>query len=200
MSTKNVSLDDVMKCFAKGVENTKVISTGFLPENCLSVRISDKLKSTVIWHPVLKCDFTLFKSTYENFPIPRIVFGLDIDTDGKVRGYRMAVVADEKPKPATVLYEYPFSNVYPSTNICIGAANTLPVYKQLHTVASLPNHILSIPNNDHNYKRANNELHLGYRELLDHMRDKEPSYYYENILIPRRDKKTLQDFIDCKIR
>ena len=35
---------------------------------------------------------------------------------------------------------------------------------------------------------------LPYRELMEHLKDKEPSYYYTDILIPNG--KTLGDFID----
>lgn len=198
-SIKNISLDDLVNSITDSKKDSKVVSTGFLPENCLSVKISDKLKSVVIWHPRGRCDYTYFNTLYEDFPMPCLVFGFDIDVSGKVKDYRMAVLDDEKPKPSTRLYEYPFSNVYRDTRICIGAANSLPVYEHLHTLASLPNLVLSIPNNDQNFNRENNRPHLDYRELLDHLRDKEPSYYYEHILVPRKDGKTLRDFIDRNI-
>lgn len=47
-----------------------------------------------------------------------------------------------------------------------------------------------------NVKR-NNKLKLVYRDLLEHLKDKTPSYYYEHILIPS--DMTLQDFIDNKV-
>jgi len=196
MSVKNIALQDLIDSLSKSIKESKVISSGFLPENCLSIQVSDDLKSIVLWHPLQHCDYTLFKTTYENFPIPRMVFGFDIDTSGKVKGHRMAIADDERPTVATRLYEYPFSNVYDNTSICIGAANNLPVYEKLPSLASLPNLILSIPNNDHNFKRANNRLHLDYRELLDHLQDKDSAYYYEKVLVPRKDGKTLQDFIN----
>ena len=34
---------------------------------------------------------------------------------------------------------------------------------------------------------------LQYRDLLEHLKDKEPSYYYSDVLIPN--EKTLKDFI-----
>jgi hypothetical protein len=84
--------------------------------------------------------------------------------------------------------------VYPDGTICTGAANSLPAYKETRTLSSLPYLILAFPNNDHNFSRANNRPKLGYRELLEHMKDKEPSYWYERILIPK-EGKTLSDFI-----
>jgi hypothetical protein len=96
------------------------------------------------------------------------------------------------------LFEYPFSNVYPDTGICIGAANAMPVHKSPRTLTSLTDFILGLPNNDHNFTAGHNRLGLGYRDLLEHLRDKDPSYYYENVLIPR--KFTLQDFIENKVK
>lgn len=194
-SVKSISLDDLVDCFQGSVRDSKYVSSGFLPANCLSCSISNDIKTVVVWHPTQRVDFTYYKTVYENFPLPRLVFGFDIDSNGRVRGYRMAVVKDEKPHPDTPLYQYPFSNVYANGAICVGAANSLPVYKNLWALASLPHHILSLPNNDHNFDRANNRLKLGYRELLDHLRDKEPAYYYEHVLKPK-EGKTLQHFID----
>ena len=54
-------------------------------------------------------------------------------------------------------------------------------------------HLLSIPNGDHSFNRLNNKLGLQYRDLLEHLKDKEPSYYYSDVLIPN--EKTLKDFI-----
>lgn len=76
--------------------------------------------------------------------------------------------------------------------ICIGA-NALPKYKTPHTLASLPAFLLSIPNGDHSFNALNNKLNLQYRDLLEHLKDKEPSYYYSDVLIPN--EKTLKDFI-----
>lgn len=198
-SVKNIALDDLLDSFKKSQIESKSVSTGFLPENCLSVNITDNLRSVVLWRPARPCDYTYFNSVYEGFPMPNMVFCLGLTPAGRVKKYRMAMAGAGNPKPDTLLYEYPFSNVYSGTNICIGAANSLPVYKNLHALASLPHYILSIPNNDHLFTREHNRLNLGYRELLDHLQDKDPGYYYESILVPRRDKRTLQDFIDKNI-
>jgi len=131
-------------------------------------------------------------------PLRLCAKNIKIGVSGKTYGHRLAVVADEKPTPATPLYEFPFSNVYEGGGICTGAANSLPAYKNLRTLSSLPDFILSFPNNDHMFLSSRNKLKLGYRDLLEHLKDKEPSYYYSHVLIPRKRSKaaTLQDFID----
>ena len=56
-----------------------------------------------------------------------------------------------------------------------------------------PHRLLSIPNNDDQYSEKNSQLNLPYRALLEHLKDKDTSYYYEKVLIPNG--KTLKDFI-----
>ena len=197
VSVKFITPDDLVTVLQKSVVPQQTITSGFLPKNCISVNIYDHKKEVVIWHPVLYADITYFKTVYERFPLPRMVFAFGISADGKTSTHRLAVIADEKPTPETRVYEYPFSNVYSYTGICIGAANTMPQHKSLQTLAALPNYILGLPNNDHNFSQLNNKLNLGYRELLEHLRDKPPEYYYEKVLVPR--DYTLQDFIDDKI-
>ena len=93
------------------------------------------------------------------------------------------------------MYYYPFSNVTNSNgSLCVGA-NTLPIYKTQHKAYNLPAFLLSIPNNMHSYSGSNNKLGLGYRELMEHLKDKDPAYYYSDILIPNG--KTLRDFINA---
>jgi hypothetical protein len=90
------------------------------------------------------------------------------------------------------MYEYPFSNVS-GTWLCIGN-NPLPICKSLHTLSSLPYHILSLDNNNDHFRAANNKPGLEMRDLLELLRDKPPEYYYTDILIPN--KLILGDFIN----
>ena len=43
------------------------------------------------------------------------------------------------------------------------------------------------------YYKTHNKLGLEYRELMEHLKDKDPSYYYTDILIPNG--QTLRKFI-----
>ena len=139
-------------------------------------------------------DLTYHKTVYERFPLPAMVFSLSVNQSGRPSNCRLAVVPDGRLTPNSMLYHYPFSNVYMDTSICIGAANSLPTYKDLRTLGSLPYHILALPNNDHNFDRSHNKGKLGYRELLDSLKDKEPAFYYDHVLIPRNE--ILRDFIE----
>jgi hypothetical protein len=196
-STKGISHDSLIACFEKSIKDPKYVTSGFLPENCLSVSIAAGSRYFVIRHPLLRADITYHGTLYENFPIPRMVFGFAVARDGRVKECKAVIVADEKPAPGIQVYEWPFSNVFGDGRICTGAANSLPVYKTGRALSSLPYHILSLPNNDHCFNPGHNRLKLGYRELLDYMKDKEPPHWYEHVLIPKK-ACTLEKFFDEK--
>ena len=59
---------------------------------------------------------------------------------------------------------------------------------------NLPGYLLQLPNNNDSFNPQNNKLHMPYRELLNHLKDKDPSYYYTDVLVPSG--KTLKDFIE----
>ena len=190
---KEVQENAFLDCIKSSIRRNYV-SSGLLPPNCLHIGIdSDGNKAYCLWYPRLYADTSYHETAYLNFPLPRLVFAFHVDTEGKIGECRMGVVADEKPTMETVMYCYPFSHVSGTRGaICIGA-NALPKYKTPHALASLPALLLSIPNGDHSFNALNNKLGLQYRDLLEHLKDKDPSYYYSDVLIPNG--KTLKDFI-----
>ena len=129
---------------------------------------------------------------YLNFPIPRLVFGIRLLDTGRVAGCTLGVVADEKPTPASLMYHYPFSNVYEDSRVCTGN-NVLPRYKKQTALVNFPRYLLGIPDNDDMFSSERNRLGLGHKELMEHLMDKEPAYYYTDVLIPNG--KTLGDFM-----
>jgi hypothetical protein len=198
VSVKNISHDDLLKCIEKGMKESKTVFSGFLPDNCVSYDVCDRHKTITLWIPPGHIDLTYHKTTYEKFPLPAMVFSISVSAGGKTSNHRMAVIADEKPTPKTPLFAYPFSNVYYDSRICVGAANSLPAYKEVRTLETLPYHLLRLPNNDHMFSQHNNKLNLPYRDLLELLKDKDPSFYYNDILIPMN--ASLQDFIDGRIK
>ena len=135
---------------------------------------------------------TYGETEYPNFPIPRLVFGIRVLDTGRVAGCTLGVVADEKPSPSSVMYHYPFSNVYEDSRVCTGN-NVLPRYKKQTALVNFPRYLLGIPDNDDMFSPERNKLKLGHKELMEHLKDKDPAYYYTDILIPNG--KTLADFI-----
>lgn len=91
------------------------------------------------------------------------------------------------------MYHYPFSNVYDNLRVCVGN-NVLPHFKSQTQLSRFPRFLLGIPNNDDFFKVSHNRLHMPHRELLEHLKDKEPAYYYTDVLV--ESGKTLSDFIN----
>ena len=61
-----------------------------------------------------------------------------------------------------------------------------------YLLGNIMDYILGLPNNDDHFHREYNRPELCQRELMDHLSDKTPEYYYSDILIPSG--KTLADF------
>ena len=76
--------------------------------------------------------------------------------------------------------------------LCTGN-NELPVYKNRSTLATLPDYLLRLPNNNDSFNPRHNKLNLEYRDLLEHLKKKTPAYYYTDVLVPNG--KTLRDFM-----
>jgi hypothetical protein len=55
---------------------------------------------------------------------------------------------------------------------------------------------MAMPNNNDHFKPSNNKPRLEMRDLLELIKDKEPAFYYSDILIPNG--AVLNDFINGK--
>lgn len=189
---KRISPEDLYYAINSSFTSSTFYDSGFLPEHCISVSLSSTEKRIVLWNPSLTADITYGEKEYQNFPIPRLVLSLRVLQNGKVAGCAIATVADEKPSPDTILYHYPFSNVHDTGEVCTGN-NVMPKYRNQQSLIHFPRFLLGLPDNDDYYHKSHNKLQLSHRELLEHMKDKEPSYYYTDVLVPSG--KTLKDFL-----
>lgn len=191
ISFKSITAESLLNCINLSILRGEV-NSGMLPRNCLSYTAYDNgARDVVIMHPENYADISYFGTVYKNLPWMRCVFGFYISKEGKVSNCRLGVIADERPRPTTPMFTYPFGNVSGVT-LCIGN-NPLPVVKSLHTMESLTYHLLSLPNNNHSFSPNNNKRGFEQRDLLEYMKDKTPDVYYKEILLPR--KSTLGDFI-----
>ena len=176
----------------KGVVTRKNISPQSLSD-CIAVVMEKKYVYYYIRYPELYTDFSYYETECRDFPIPRLVFCFKyLRNEHKVAEVSLCVVKDERLTPDTPTYRYPFSNVHDNLSVCLGN-NALPVYKdpaRLHTLAA---YILRMPNNDDLYSERNNQLHAGFRDLLEQMKNKTPAHYYTDVLV--KDGKTLKDFL-----
>ena len=191
-TVKQISPETLYECVRSSLLNDDAVASGFLPQNCFHVSIgADGSKQYCIWHPSLYADVSYFDTDYPHFPLPRLVFGFSVFVGGKIGECRLGVVKDEPPRESTPMYIYPFSNVA-GFNLCTGN-NELPVYKNRSTLATLPDYLLRLPNNNDRYFAKNSKLNMQYRDLLEHLKKKDPAYYYTDVLIESGNK--LRDFI-----
>jgi len=192
-SYKDINPDSLLACINKSLLRGS-ISSGLLPKGCLSFSARDDGgRDAYILHPEIAADISYFGTAYAGFPLPRLVFGFHISQEGRVSSCRIGIIANDTIlKPDTKMYRYPLSNVS-GFALCTGN-NTFPKCTSLHTLGSLPYHILAMPNNNDHFCPQNNKGQLEMRDLLEHLKDKPPEYYYSDVLIPC--KSTLGDFIN----
>lgn len=190
--TKAVSVDTLTDCIKKSLSNIRV-TTGLLPTNALSVTMdSSNQRYAVLEFSDERATVTYMKTEYPDFPLPRLLFGFRIEDSGRISGVNIGVPNLGKLMPDTQMFFYPFSNVN-RFSMCTGA-NSLPHIQSLQQLANLPYYILSLPDNDDFYQERSNQLKMGHRDLLEHLRDKDRQYYYDHVLVPMPNT-TLKDFI-----
>lgn len=190
--TKLISPETLFECI-KGSLTKEPISTGLLPSNIVCVKVDDSGKRyAVVEYAYDRADITYMSTAYKDFPLPRLVFGFTVESSGRISAVKLGVPALGKLKPDTQMYYYPFSNVS-RFSLCTGA-NSLPHIKTLQSLQNLPDYILALPDNDDHYQERNTRLGLGHRDLLEHLKDKDRQYYYDQVLVPMP-KTTLKDFL-----
>lgn len=194
VSRKLVTPESLARCFLQSKFDSEVYHTGLLPDGCIATTVSASETVYFIRHSQLRSDITYYGTEYPNFPLPRLIFAFRYrHEEHKVTGSRMCVVQDTRITLDMPTYTYPFSNVSdPAGDICLGN-NALPIYKDPTRLSTLPDYILRMPNNNDGFFNNRNKPKLEYRDLLELLKDKEPSYYYSDILIPNN--RTLKEFI-----
>lgn len=191
-SFKQIAPDTLIQCINKSLLRGAVHS-GLLPKNCISFSAyDDGNKEVVLLYLENRADISYFGTEYKNFPLPRLVFGFRLTAEGRISSCKLGVVENINTlKPDTKMYHYPLSNVN-GFHLCTGN-NALPKCTSLHTLSSLPYYIMSMPNNNDYFRNSYNKLNLEMRDLLELLKNKNPSFYYSDILIPNG--AVLNDFI-----
>jgi len=196
-SFKQIAPDTLLECINRSLLRGAV-HTGLLPKNCLAFSAyDDGNRDIVLLHPANNADISYFGTEYKDFPLPRLVFGFRLSKEGRVSSVRLGVIDNtDMLKPETKMYHYPLSNVS-GFSLCTGN-NTFPKCDSLHTLASLPYYIMAMPNNNDHFSPKNNKNGLEMRDLLELLKDKEPAFYYSDVLKPMG--ATLNNFINGRNR
>lgn len=191
-SCKCISLNDLLVCIKSSLNEIKHAYHTVLPKNALFYGCSPETGdfSAAMEYPYNKADITYMNTEYRDFPLPKLVFGFKV-AGGKIKKVYLGVTGNGILRESSLMYTYPFSNVSNDFVLCTGG-NALPEIKSPYSLSNMPDYILSLPDNDDYYNIRHNRLELGHRELMEHLADKTPEYYYSDILTPSG--KTLSDF------
>ena len=195
-SVKNIELNDLLVCIQSSLREIKPVYHAVLPKNALFYSCCPETGnfSAAIEYPYSKATVTYMATEYPDFPLPRLVFGFNIGGNGKIRRVYLGVTENGILRENSKMFVYPFSNVSNNFSLCTGD-NELPKINSPYSLSNMPDYILGLPNNDDYFQHKNNKLHLSHRELMEHLADKSPEYYYSDILIPSG--KTLADFYEA---
>lgn len=191
-SCKCISLNDLLVCIKSSIREIKPIYRAVLPKNALFYSCCPETGSfsAAMEYPYNKADITYMNTEYRDFPLPKLVFGFKV-AGKKIKKVYLGITGNGILRESSLMYTYPFSNVSNDFILCTGG-NSLPEIKSPYSLSNMPDYILSLPDNDDYFNIRNNRLQLNHRELMEHLADKTPEYYYSDILIPSG--KTLSDF------
>ena len=191
--TKSAQLDDILLCLQSSIKPAAPACSAVLPPNALFYSHSPDTDaySVALEYPYNTADITYMETEYPDFPLPKLVFSFKVNRDGKIQAVYSGVTESGILRENSKMFVYPFSNVNNNFSLCTGD-NELPAIKSPYSLSNMPDYILSLPDNDDYFNIKNNRLQLNHRELMEHLADKTPEYYYSDILIPSG--KTLADF------
>lgn len=193
---KRIALNDLLTCIQSSLKEVIPKFDITLPQNALFYSCAPESNeySAALEYPHYRANITYMNTEYADFPLPKLVFGFKVESSGRISCVKLGVTGNGILRENSPMYIYPFSNVSADNfTVCTGG-NSLPTIRQPYSLTNMPGYILSLPDNDDYFKPENNKLNLGHRELMEHLRDKPPAYYYTDVLISSG--KTLKDFYE----
>ena len=90
--TKLIDIDALLDCLADSMGGIQ-IQTGILPSNIISLTIHDDSRYAVVEFPDEYADITYMSTTYEHFPLPRLLFGFRLESSGRISAVNLGVPA-----------------------------------------------------------------------------------------------------------
>ena len=166
------------------------VRSGLLPPGVVSLTAYPDGWDVTLQNVTDRCTVYYHKTVYPDFPLPRLLLRCRMK-NGRLSGFQLAVTDMGLPTPDSRLYQCPFPNVN-GFSLCVGT-NPFTGYDTLWKLRGLIHRVLSLPFGDDHYRPDCTRLGLSARDLFEHLQDKEPAYYYSDVLLPNG--KTLTDFI-----
>ena len=188
-SYKRIDPSVFIECVRNSIR-VNAVSSGILPEGVFSYSVGEHDRKRVcIAFPERRSKVIYEKTVYDDFPLPKLVFGFQLEKEHIV-SVDLGVTEEGILKPKSKMYTYPFSNVS-GFRLCCGM-NKLPDIKSLHQLVGVMYFIMSMPNNNDHYHHSNSKLKLELRALFETLKDKDTKFYYTDVL--KESGKTLADF------
>ena len=194
-TAKNISLESLLQALGAYEKESAAQHSGLLPPGCVSLTLpylSQQSRYLVMEYAASYLDYTYMEQVYKHFPLPRLLFKFEINHIGRIEEIHLGAAAMGNLTEDAPMYRWPLSNVHTDQTVCLGN-NPLPLITSLKQLQSVPSYVLSLPCNDDLFQSGNNRLGLKHQDLLELLKDKDPDFYYDRILVP--DKTTLKDFI-----
>lgn len=188
VQTKNLSPDILQDCISQSF--SFLYHSGLLPSNTIHISKNPMENSTtlVLDYDEGSADLNYMGAVYRDFPLPRILFQFQIENSGRISSVWLKIVPKGRLDNETACFLWPFSNVRHDSSLCLGC-NELPHVDDLQRLKHLPRFILELPCNDDLFDSSKNQMGFSLSDLLEHLKDKESSYYYDKILIPQPGEK-----------
>lgn len=186
--TKYVTLSDLALMFtsASELDNSQeelYMESPLLPQfvgiSTVQYLESESTQIYVLRKEACKMDLSCFGDAFSNVGIPTLLFKVKI-SNNSIKGIEVVAITDPVISKTTMLYRYPFSNVFDTTKMCLGANNIAALdVAQTSTIYRIPNLVLSLDNNNDAYRNSNSS-NLELRELFTKLSGKK---FDEKILV-----------------
>lgn len=152
--TKNVAFDDYLKMLDDSTVSTHVGTRLHLPENCYDIKCADSQNfSIILTVPAQLFPITYLRDNHYVIPFPRLLFAFNVVDTKLVESRVFAIPGDSSIDDDTIVYHYPFGNVYESGRICWGS-NSLPDVDDPGDCRVITQLFFSAPTNDDLWKTS----------------------------------------------
>jgi hypothetical protein len=150
-----------------------LISPSLPPNTVKYAKMSDDTEMVFMICPETKATIQYHQTTFTDVPFPNMVFVFSVRHERLV-DKRVYVYKDRFLREDTLLYRYPFSNVYNSGQLCYFSDEK---FKDLVQLQTFPYRWLETPFNDHLYQQGiTNLVNKPLRQLLEESQGKEFDY------------------------
>lgn len=203
-NSKTVEIRSLLKAFTKSiVETVEQAPIGEIPFGYYDGAIgicNNKLKADVVTVLPASMQVMQYEDTQYDVCVPSLVFSFHVDK-GRLECTRVFALKDAKPTDDSILYRYPYGNVYDDGKVCWGH-NSLPdihAIKRLEMVMTL---FIQSPCNSDLYRpeKCIGIRGVELRELFEKLRNVQS--FPEEYLVPikkQRGNMRLKDLIIWKI-